>query len=347
VVQVPAFRLVPEFEVVALCARRLERAEAAGQALGISDVSTDWTTFVERDDLDLISICTPVDMHHPQTLAALAAGKHVLVEKPVGLDDVQTKEMLDAAESAGVCHAVCFENRLEPARARVSALVAEGVLGQPYLAAARSGGDYWHPTRGLQSEWMYHRASGGGYLMGMGSHDIDFLCALFGEPEAVCADVRSSVPERHREDGSVLAVDADDTSALVIRMQNGMVASVITTAIALAQSFRAIEVFGSTGSIAIGNAPMGAQQGVIEVARSGDTAPAAEPVELREPRSGGEIPKRRAGASIRSLALMLEDWLPAFSGQPSNVPTLRDGHRVQRIVDGARRSSEGAGWVAL
>ena len=54
-----------------------------------------------------------------------------------------------------------------------------------------------------------------------------------------------------------------------------------------------------------------------------------------------------AGAAIRSLALMLEDWLPAFSGQSSTAPTLFDGHRVQRIVDAARRSSDGAGWVSL
>jgi predicted dehydrogenase len=194
---------------------------------------------------------------------------------------------------------------------------------------------------------MYRRESGGGYLMGMGSHDIDFLCSLFGEPAAVCADVRSSVPERQREDGSVLEVDADDTSALLMRMENGMLATVTTTAIALAQSFRSIEIFGSAGSLAIGGALMGEESGTIQVARAGDAAAEAESVPTREPRSGGEIPKRRAGAAIRSLALMLEDWLPAFSGQPTSVPTLLDGHRVQRIVDGARRSSEGAGWVSL
>ena len=214
-VQVPAFRMVPRFEVAALCSRRPDSVEAAGEKLGISDVSTDWKAFVERDDLDVISVCTPVDLHHEQALAAIAAGKHVLVEKPVGLDSTQTGEMLAAAEAAGVCHAVCFELRWEPSRLKIWEMVRAGYLGHPYLALARSGADFWHPTRGLQSEWMYKRSEGGGYLMGMGSHDIDYLCALFGEPEAVCADVRNNVPKRQRADGSTLDVDADDLGAEV------------------------------------------------------------------------------------------------------------------------------------
>ena len=67
----------------------------------------------------------------------------------------------------------------------------------------------------------------------------------------------------------------------------------------------------------------------------------------RMPASGAELPKRRAAGAIRALALMLEDWVPAFAGQTSPVPTLRDGHRVQRVVDAALRSSAGDGWVEL
>src|SRR5258705_13469319 len=86
VVQTPAFRMVPEYDVVALCSRREERVRAAGDKLGIADVSTDWKSFVQRDDLDVISICTPADLHHDQAMAAIAAGKHVLFETPLGLD---------------------------------------------------------------------------------------------------------------------------------------------------------------------------------------------------------------------------------------------------------------------
>ena len=347
VVQTPAFRMVPPFEVAALCSRRVDSVKAAGEKLGIDDVRTDWREFVERDDLDVISICTPVDLHHEQALAAIGAGKHVLVEKPVGLDSTQTAEMLAAANDAGVAHAVCFEGRWEPARLKIWEMVESGHLGDPYLALARSGADFWHPSRGLQSEWMYRRDQGGGYLMGMGSHDIDYVCAMFGEPEAVCADVRSTVPFRQRPDGSTLDVDADDTSLLLLRMQNGMSVSIITTAIAFQRNFRAFEAYGSSGSLAMDGLLMGEEPVEVVAGSITQEHAAVVPSSDRRPASGIEPPKRRAAGAILSLALMLEEWLPALEGRPTRAPTLSDGHRVQRVVDAARRSSDGGGWVQL
>jgi predicted dehydrogenase len=347
VVQTPAFRMVPAFEVAALCSRRPERAASAGEKLGIDDVSTDWESFVRRDDLDVISICTPVDLHHQQAMAAIAAGKHVLVEKPVGVDSMQTGEMAAAADAAGVAHAVCFEGRWEPARLKIWEMVRAGHLGEPYMAMTRSGADYWHPTRGLQSEWMYRSDQGGGYLMGMGSHDIDYVCALFGEPEAVCADVRTTVKERTRPDGSTLAVDADDTSVLLLRMRNGMMINIITTAVAYQRNFRAFEAFGSDGSLVMDGLLMGEEEVAVQSGSITQDHAIVVPSSDRRPASGIEPPKRRAAGAIVSLALMLEDWLPALSGETTDAPTLHDGHRVQRVVDAARRSSDGGGWVSL
>ena len=347
VVQTPAFRMVPQFEVTALCSRNPERVSAAGQKLGIDDVSTDWRTFVERDDLDVISIATPVDLHLEMTLAAIAAGKHVLVEKPVGVNAEETGRMLAVAQAAGVQHAVCFESRWEPARYAVWKSVRSGFLGDPYLVLARTGADYWHPTRGVQSEWMYRTAEGGGYLMGMGSHDLDYTCALFGEPAAVCADLRNSVPQRPRADGSMLDVDADDSSVLLLRMQNGMTVNIATTAIALGGSFRAFDAFGSAGSLSINSGVMGNTETVVTASSAATGTTDVLPSVHRAAASGIEPPARRAGPSILSLALMLEDWLPAFEGKPADVPTLVDGHRVARIIDAARASAAGAGWVSL
>jgi predicted dehydrogenase len=346
VVQTPAFRMVPEFEVTAICSRQQHRVEEAGRKLGIDDVSTDWRSFVERDDLDVISICTPVDLHFEQTMAAIKSGKHVLVEKPVGLDSRETGLMRRAAEDAGVAHAVCFEGRWEPARLTVWDMVEAGHLGDPYLATARSGADYWHPTRGLQSEWMYRRAEGGGYLMGMGSHDIDFLCAMFGEPEAVCADVRTTVSRRPREDGSMLDVDADDTTVLAMRMANGMIVSILTTAVAYGRNFRGFEAYGSGGSLFMDGLLMGEERMVLRSARVGEAPTEVDYVD-RRPRSGIEAPRRRAAGAITSLALMLEEWLPMFEGEKSRVPTLAAGDLVARVVDAARRSSDGGGWVRV
>jgi predicted dehydrogenase len=349
VVQVPAFRAVPQYEVVALCSRRPERVEEAGERLGIDDRSTDWRSFVARDDLDLISVCTPVDLHVEQTVTALEAGKHVLCEKPVAVTEADARVMRDAAEASGRAHAVCFENRFDPMRLAIWDLVREGFLGDPYYARIASTGDYWHPSRGLQSEWMYRVDEGGGYLLGMASHDIDFLHCLFGAPSSLCADVRTTVPRRTRPDGSVLEVDADDTSVLILRMANGLLATLATSVVGLGSNRRELELLGGDGSITIEGSIMGGEHDstvrAVHVDGEGEVAVAAS---TRMPRSGVELPKRRAAGAIRSLALMLEDWLPAFDGEPTpGVPTLRDGWLVQAVVDAARRSAAGDGWVDI
>ncbi len=155
IVLAPAFRAVPEYDLAALCARRPERAAEAGARLGIEDTSTDWEAFAGRADLDVIAVCTPTDLHCAQTLAALRAGKHVLCEKPVALDAGQARQMLDIAEDRGLAHAVNFEGRWVPDRLAVWDLVRDGFVGDPYLARMTTVGGLWHPSRHLQSEWMY------------------------------------------------------------------------------------------------------------------------------------------------------------------------------------------------
>ncbi|WP_024795300.1 Gfo/Idh/MocA family protein [Tomitella biformata] len=344
----PAFQSVPDYEVVALCARRESSARAAAERLGVPENTTDWRALIAREDIDLIAVCTPTTLHHEQTMAALRAGKHVLCEKPLALDPDQAREMSELAEERGLVCGVNFEGRWLPERLPVWRHVRDGRIGQPYLARVVTNADYWHPTRDLQSEWMYDEAQGGGYLLGMASHDIDFLIALFGPPSAVCADVRTSTPTRTRADGSTLQVTADDTSTLLMRMRDGTTCVISTTAVALQHDSRVLEIFGSEGSITVTGKVQGdATNTSIQWSHADHRGLAPLPLGDREPLGGRPIPNRRAGAAIRALALMLEDWLPAFDGEPSPVPTLRQGWLVSEVVDAARRSSAGAGWVSL
>src|SRR3984885_7091142 len=357
-VQVPAFRAAGGYAVAALCSRRPERAGQAGARLGIEDVSTDWEQFVRRPDLDVISVCTPTDLHREQVLGAMSAGKHVLCEKPVALDSSQAAEMADAAAATGGATAGCFENRGGREKLAVWRQVSEGLLGSPYYARVAIAADYFHPVRPLMSEWMYRLADGGGSLLGMASHDIDYLYCLFGVPEAVCADVRATIPTRTRADGSAFAADADDTASLLLRWSSGVRASISLTTVGLhAGSRYRFEAFGSGGTAEIDGTLFG---GTVRAGRAGEGG-------LRELALGDEavsdpsaIPATgRRSAPIRALALMLERWLPSVGGsaEPASsadvsglgpsVPTLRDGLGGQRVIDAARRSSDGAGWVSL
>jgi predicted dehydrogenase len=357
-VQVPAFRAAGGYEVAALCSRRAERAAEAGARLGIEDVSTDWEQFVRRPDLDIISVCTPTDLHREQVLGAIGAGKHVLCEKPVALDTVQAAEMADAADAAGVATAVCFENRWGREKLAVWRQIGDGLLGSPYFARVAIAADYFHPSRPLMSEWMYRLADGGGYLLGMASHDIDYLYCLFGVPEAVCADVRATIPRRTRADGSEFAADADDTASVLLRWSSGVGASISLTTVGLHTGSRyRFEAFGSGGTADIDGTVFG---GTVRAGRAGEAGLREVALSDEAVSDPSAIPATgRRSAPIRALALMLERWLPAVGGSAGpassadvsglgpSVPTLRDGLVVQRVIDAARRSSDGAGWVSL
>jgi predicted dehydrogenase len=345
-VQVPAFRAGPGYEVVSLCARRPERAAAAAEQLGVADSASDWTTFVTRDDIDVVSVCAPVALHRSIAVAALEAGKHVLCEKPMALHAGDAGAMAAAASSSGLGNAVCFQNRWSNEKHRVHEIVSEGRLGQVYLCQISAVADYWHPTRRAQAEWMYHQADGGGYLAGLAAHDIDYVCWLFGPPEAVCADVRTSVPLRSRRDGSQLVVDADDTSALLLRMRSGPLVVLTTSAVALhAKDSYRFDAFGSLGAVAIEGSFFG---GEVRFGGTDDADMHEVPgSDLEVPRPD-DIPNKKSATPIRALALLLENWLPTLHGGPaSDVPTFDDGLLVQRIIDAARTSASGKGWIAL
>jgi predicted dehydrogenase len=355
-VQLPAFRAAGGYEVAALCSRRAERVAAAGTRWGIEDVTTDWQRFVQRPDLDVISVCTPTSMHREQVLGAVRAGKHVLCEKPVALTSDQASEMADAAHAAGVATAVCFENRWGREKLPVWRHISAGLLGEPYFARVAIAADYFHPTRPLMSEWMYRLADGGGYLLGMASHDIDYLYCLFGVPEAVCADVRATVGVRTRPDGSAFDADADDTVSLLLRWRSGVRATLSLTTMGLHTGSRyRFEAFGSGGTAEIDGTLF---SGAVRAGGADEDGLGELP--LSDSPVGGDaaaIPATgRRSAPIRALALMLEQWLPVLRGETGGaavraaaprVPTLRDGLVVQRIMDAARRSSDGAGWVSL
>ena len=122
---------------------------------------------------------------------------------------------------------------------------------------------YWHPSRKLQALWMYDVDAGGGYLNGLLSHDIDFVCSLFGRPVAVCAEVRTSVPTRPLPDGGTLDVTADDTSALLLRLDSGALAVITASVVGVHTAGAHLDVFGEHGSIV---GALGARAGRVRTA---------------------------------------------------------------------------------
>lgn len=340
-VQVPGFRGAEGFDPVALCARNPDRLERVAGKVGIADTSTDWESFVTRDDLDVISVATPTVLHHDMTLAALDAGKAVLCEKPLAGDLDAARDMVRAADNAGQPTACCFENRWNPDWLALADHVRSGFLGTQYVARVSRSASYWHPIRTPQARWMYDRDSGGGYLAGMLVHDLDFLCSILGRPESVCAEVHTSEPVRHLPDGETLTVTADDTAALLMRMESGMVAVMSVSVVGAHADHYRLELFGSEGTI-VGDGTL--RSATYELGAATDAGLRPLTLSDREPAHPENLPTGLAGHASRAMALMLEDWLPMFDGKPSAAATFDDGLLSLAIIDAAHRSAEGGGW---
>ena len=344
-VQAPAFRTVPGYELVALCARTPERLERVAGKLGIEDTSTQWQSFVRRDDLDLVSVATPTSLHHEISVAALDEGKAVLCEKPLAADTRQAEDLVQAAKAAGRPTACCFENRWNADRLAVWDQVRGGYLGTPYFARVSRSASYWHPSHAPQTRWMYDRAQGGGYLAGMLVHDLDFVCQLLGPPVQVCAEVRSTVPVRRLPDGEELQVTADDTAALIMRMESGATAVLSVSVMGAHTDHFSMELFGSDGTI---TGEGGVRGATFRAGTPADEGLAPLPASTRRPPGDESLPGGLAGEAIRTMALMLEDWLPAFDGRPvPAVPTFTDGLLTIAVIQAAHRSAAGAGWVPV
>ena len=143
------------------------------------EAGDDWRAAIERRDLDLVIVATTNDMLAPLTLAAVQAGKHVLVEKPAARNAAELVPAADAARGAGVVAKVGFNHRFHPAFVRARQIVDSGELGPLMFVRAR----YGHGGRlGMEKEWRGNpQISGGGEMLDQGVHLIDLSRWFLGD----------------------------------------------------------------------------------------------------------------------------------------------------------------------
>lgn len=162
---------------------------------------------LEDSAIDAVYVASPVALHAPQTIACLRAGKHVLCEKPTGLNFTEAQAMAAAARESGRLLGIGYYRRLYPKLIRAKQLIAEGVIGQPLLAESNCHG--W--LENMNRPWLHDPAiAGGGPLYDIGSHRIDAFNFLFGEPVGA-AGMLSNVVHR---------LDVEDCATIMIEYLN-------------------------------------------------------------------------------------------------------------------------------
>ncbi|NUP40190.1 MAG: Gfo/Idh/MocA family oxidoreductase, partial [Streptomyces sp.] len=194
------FDLPRPVELTAVCGRSAERVSRAAEQYGWQSYETDWRELVARPDIDVVDICTPGDSHAAIALAALAAGKHVLCEKPLANSVREAEEMAAAAAKAaadGVRSMVAFNYRRVPALALARQLVEQGRLGTIRQVRAQYLQD-WLVDPDFPLAWRLRKdRAGSGALGDLGAHSIDVAQYLTGRRiSSVGAVLETFVTER-------------------------------------------------------------------------------------------------------------------------------------------------------
>ena len=240
----------------AVCARDVEKVKAFASQWGYETHETDWRKLVDRKDIDIIDIASPNDTHMEIALAAAAAGKMVMCEKPLGRSAAESRKMVEAVEKAKVPNMVWYNYRRVPAVTLAKQFIDEGKLGKIFHYRAKFLQD-WTISKDLpqggQGLWRLDvGVAGSGVTGDLLAHCIDTAMWLNGAITKVSGMTETFIKERHHNiTGKTEKVGIDDASLFLARFDNGSLASFEATRYARGhKALYTLEINGENASIA-------------------------------------------------------------------------------------------------
>jgi predicted dehydrogenase len=337
----PGLALCPETKVVALCDSDAATLERARQQTGVTNVSTRYEEIVKRDDVHAVIIATPNFTHVPISRAAVAAGKHVMCEKPLAMNVADARALADEAERANVRHMTAFTYRFVPAMRYLSFLSKRGDLGQPYHYRSCRLQDWGSRNLGWR---QVKKLAGTGELGDMLSHRIDFAHWLVGPMKRLVANTRRFIDDRQGQPS-----DLDDWVALLAEFRSGATGVLESSKLASGrnESWRSldyVEVNGSERSYVF----ITGDWNKLQTGKAG--GPGLETITIpeefwrwpgspRDPRQGDPLVTFRYDQAW--------EFIDAIRNQRPCVPSFHDGAAAQGVLDAAIQSAEGKRWVEL
>ncbi len=355
-----AFDLPLSARMTAVCGRSPEGVAAAAAKFGWDEHTTDWRTLIDRDDIDLIDICTPGDTHAEIALAALAAGKHVLCEKPLANSVAEAREMAAAAtkaEALGV-RAMCgFNYRRVPAVALMRQLVRDGRIGTIRHVRASYLQD-WIIDPEFPLVWRLRKeVAGSGALGDIGAHIIDLTQFVTGQSiTTVSALTETFIRNRPLPSASTgLSASAgssfgevtvDDAALFLARLDGGAVATYEATRFATGRkNALRVELNGSLGSLAFDFE----RQNELEFYDA--ALPSAEQgfsrilvTESDHPYMTAWWPPGHGIGYEHTFTHEVRDLIAAIAAGEQPTPSFADALQVQLVLDAVSRSAETAQW---
>jgi predicted dehydrogenase len=338
----------------AVCGRDAEAARAFAEKWGYESVETDWRKLVDRKDIDAIDVCTPNNTHAEIAIAAARAGKMILCEKPLSMNLVEGREMVEAVETAKVPNTVWYNYRRAPAVTLAKQLIDEGRLGRIFHYRANFLQDWTISAdlpQGGAALWRLDAAAAGSGVTGdLLAHCIDTALWLNGDITTVCAMTETFIKERkHNLTGKVEPVEIDDACAFLCRFGNGSLGLFESTRYARGhKALYTFEVNGEKASLKWDLHDLHRLQyfdhgdpGVLRGWRSIHVSDPDHPYMKH-----WWVPGLQIGYE-HTFVHQVADFLQGLaSGQPTS-PTFREGLATQAVCDAVLDSAEVGQWQTV
>jgi UDP-N-acetyl-2-amino-2-deoxyglucuronate dehydrogenase len=325
-----AIASLPDARLVAVTDVEAERAKSLAGSHGCA-AEPDLDALLARDDVDVVSVCVPSGLHAEVGVRAAAAGKHLVVEKPVDVSLEAADRLISAARAAGVVMTVISQHRFDQGLIELRRLLDDGRLGRLVLGEASTK---WYRSQDYydSAAWRGTWALDGGSLMNQGIHYLDLLLWTMGPVAEVTALFST---QTHR-------IEAEDAALAVLRFRSGAVGTVVASTAVFPGFAQRLEISGTGGTVVIEDG---------EIVRRELSAGSAEPGQrgsLTE--SGGARPAAAAtpaGLDIASHAAQIRDLLDATDEGREPSVTGEDGRAALEVVCAVYESARDARTVRL
>lgn len=332
--------LRPSLEMISTTTE--DGAAVKARQFGFKRSTSDWHALIDDPTVQAVVIASPQNTHHDIALAAFERSKHVLCEKPLGLNLEQSRAMVAAAEKSQCINMVGFNYIRTPASQLARQIIARGEIGEITFLRAEHTEDFLSDSS-LPGDWRTQGRANGN-MGDLAPHIINAALALAGPITSLVADIATI----HKMRGGV-AVTNDDQSAMLCRFANGAMGQLFVSRIATGRKMGyAYEIFGTKGSIRFDQEDQNAlwlyrdegaedRRGFVKIL-TGPLHPDYKPFCLG--------PGHGTGYQDQ-IIIEARDFLQAIHDGKPRWPTFRDGMLVNQIIEAGWRSHEGRCWVDI